>query len=691
MWSRDATAIVDRPDARLRLAATLAALPLLLVFARILHLASGAALISSADGPLRTVLEPIPARDGRILSSDGRVLAEDVETFSILVNYRWFEEPPNANWLRGEALRRLKRTERRQREAVAHAEQLVLERRRTLWRDLSQISGLSSRDLLSRFQDHQARILSLKAAVEEQRRLRTLPEAEPPSSLPTTWWEAASQNLWEALTTSPRPRVEEPLVLAEELDAYEVASGLPVAVAAEVESDLDRFPGTEVRLSSQRRYPYGAAAAHVIGFRFENTGGGSDTAKEAGGQAGVERSYDRHLQGVDGVRRIWINRRGETVRGVVLREPRVGSDLALNIDLALQQELESLLGQAIAGVHTASPDVPKSAGGCVIALDVRTGAILASASAPNFDLQLAATRDPSFWDTVASDDTLPMFDRTIAAAIPPGSVFKTVTAAAMLESKKIDPDAPFDCVGYLGRKDRHRDYIFRHYGVGHGPTTLTSALAQSCNVYFFHAAKQFGARHIISWANRFGYGQPTGVDLPGETAGHLPTDSRSADALGLAIGQADLTASPMQVVRSIAAIANGGRLVTPHVVRGTGPREGATAVRPMLRNEAIPGVTDDMLARIREGLERVVSHPLGSGYKSVRHSQIAIAGKTGTAEVGGDQPDHAWFAGYAPANDPQVAFVVLLENAGSGGQAAGPLARQTVDALLRRGFLKKSQ
>jgi penicillin-binding protein 2 len=299
-------------------------------------------------------------------------------------------------------------------------------------------------------------------------------------------------------------------------------------------------------------------------------------------------------------------------------------------------------------------------------------------------------RDPAFWKAIASAETRPMFDRATSAALPPGSVFKAVTAAALLDSRRINPDEPFECAGYLNRKDRHRDYIFRHFGVGHGPTTMNSALAQSCNVYFFHTAKILGAEPIISWAERFGFGRPTGIDLPSETAGHVPMNSRSADSLGIAIGQADLTASPLQVVRAMAAIANGGRLVTPHVVRGSGPQAGGSSVRPLLRSDPVPRLTSDMLVRLREALEQVVSHPLGSGYKSVRHPKIAIAGKTGTAEVGGDLPDHAWFAGYAPADDPMVAFVVLLENAGSGGQSAGPVARQTVETLDRLGFLNDS-
>jgi penicillin-binding protein 2 len=685
-----ATNVLERPDSRLRLAALLAAVPLLLVFARILQVTSSEQLVLSGDGVLRSVLEPIPARNGRILSADGRVLAEDIESFSLLVNYRWFEEPPNTSWLRGEALRRLSRSERRQREAVQTAERQVIEQRNALWEDLSRLSGLDVPELQTRFQEHQARVVALKSAVEEQRAEQNGFDAPKQAIVASTWWEAAYQNLREALTTSPRPRSEEPLVLAEEQQEYEIASGLPLAVAAEIESDPDRFPGTQVRLTSQRHYPYGTTAAHLIGYRFRDEDGERDEPREAGGQTGIERSYERHLQGVDGVRRTWLNRRSETVREVVLQEPRIGRDLVLNIDFALQQELEALLDRAVASAHGASEAVPASAGGCIVALDVRTGAVLASASAPRFDLQPASMRDPAFWTANASAETRPMFDRATSAALPPGSVFKAITAAALLDSRQIDPDAPFECIGYLGRKDRHRDYIFRHFGVGHGSTTMTSALAQSCNVYFFHVAKILGAEPILSWAERFGFGRPTGIDLPRETAGHLPTSVRSADALGLAIGQADLTASPLQVVRAMAAIANGGRLVTPHVVRGSGPQAGGSNIRPVLRTEPVPRLTSTMLGRIREALEQVVSHPLGSGYKSVRHPKIAIAGKTGTAEVGGDLPDHAWFAGYAPADAPKVAFVVLLENAGSGGQAAGPVARQTVEALDRRGFLNAS-
>lgn len=165
------------------------------------------------------------------------------------------------------------------------------------------------------------------------------------------------------------------------------------------------------------------------------------------------------------------------------------------------------------------------------------------------------------------------------------------------------------------------------------------------------------------------------------------------DTRGLAIGQSRLTVTPVQIARLMAAVANGGRLVTPYVVRGTGPAlVGAESAARLFGSSRaarpIPGLDDDTLALVREGLERVVSDPQGTGYKTVRLDEIAVAGKTGTAEVGGGRPDHAWFAGYFPADRPRYAFAVVLEHAGSGGAEAGPAARQLVESMLDIGLLQ---
>ena len=234
-----------------------------------------------------------------------------------------------------------------------------------------------------------------------------------------------------------------------------------------------------------------------------------------------------------------------------------------------------------------------------------------------------------------------------------------------------------------------------------------------CLFHFQPTPEQFGPARLVDWGGRFGFGRPTGIDLPGESAGHLPspnsektekaaeTSWRTGDTESLAIGQGSLTATPLQVVRMMAAVANGGFLVTPHVARRL--ELPASDVLSDSANDAIantnavaihappprpiPGLELSRLATVREGLRRVVDDPRGTGYANVRLEGIEIAGKTGTAETGGGRADHAWFAGYAPAELPRVAFVVVLEHAGSAGATAGPAARRLVEKLQELGYL----
>jgi penicillin-binding protein 2 len=270
----------------------------------------------------------------------------------------------------------------------------------------------------------------------------------------------------------------------------------------------------------------------------------------------------------------------------------------------------------------------------------------------------------------------------------------------------IDPDATFHCQGYLDEPDRNRCLIYRHYGAGHGDVTLDDALCRSCNVYFFDAARRMGPQAIHDWAARFGLGRPTGVDIPGERAGTLPVPNSPGTpwypgtTLQFAIGQASLAVTPLQVAQMMAAIANDGYLVTPTFVRppaGPDDRTGRdiqltsfTTPEPRSTRRAIPGLSPGTLQRVRAGLRLVVEDDHGTG-KRVRHSEVSIAGKTGTAETGGGRPDHAWFAGYVPADEPRVAFVVVLEHGGSGGHVAGPVAHDFIQALLDFGVVRRGR
>ncbi len=330
-------------------------------------------------------------------------------------------------------------------------------------------------------------------------------------------------------------------------------------------------------------------------------------------------------------------------------------------------------------------------------MDVTTGEMLAAASAPRFDPQWFARGDAESLARLFESPLDPLVDRVAKMAIPPGSVFKTLAAIALVESQACDPDEEFHCQGYLHAPDRQRCLIFRQQGIGHGDVTLAAALAESCNVFFFHHASELGPEPLIAWAKRFGFGSPTGVDLPDEAAGHLPQSSpddprsrRLATAQALAIGQGTLAVTPLQVARLMAAVANGGRLLRPLVVRGDLPHDdarGEPSTSPASAESSLGQpirISPRTLSAVREGLRRTVADPKGTAYDSARLASVAIAGKTGTAQTAG--ADHAWFAGYAPADEPRVAIVVVIEH---GGHAAGAarMARELVVRLHRLGYL----
>jgi penicillin-binding protein 2 len=671
----------------------------------------------------RTVerFEPIASHDGRIIAAGGEVLAEDRDVFSVKVHYRWLEEPPDTMWLKGQALARLDRQARRDRERVARETQAVLQSRERLWTGLAQLTGLSRESLSVRRNVIQRRVEQIYALVDERRNAnenRTDTDASAPSSRPL--WQRAWQAIVAALTTPPERDFHEPLVIREQLDYHVLLSDVPLETIVEIEAHPEQYPGTRLAVTTRRIYPQGPAAAHLVGFRTSiddrslkerrvRFPGGDPLDYQPGdrvGKIGLERQYERDLRGLRGLRKLLVNRRGEVLRTEVVREPRYGRDLILALHLPLQQAAEALLDDVLESPHddeTNGKPLPIPTGGALVALDVRTGAVLAAASAPRFDLGLLVDPDAGRWQEVLDDSRKPLFHRAAEMALPPGSVFKVLSAIAFLESGKIDPERPFRCQGYLDDPDRYRCLIFRNFGASHGELNLADALAQSCNVYFFSAARRIGAEPICQWAEKLGFGRTTGIDLPGERAGTLlktepgaprrgkrSGDRSASAAMQLSIGQGKLTVTPLQVARLIAAVANGGQLVTPRLLDSAGLAlsdiEGSALNLP--EPHSIEGLSSRTLEWLRMGLEQAVADRRGTGFRTVRLDALRIAGKTGTAEAGGGKHDHAWFAGYVPAERPKIAFVVVLEHAGSGGHAAGPLARKFVEALLAQGLLE---
>lgn len=674
-----------------------------------------------------TERESIPTYNGRIIAS-GQVLARDERLFTVTAHYRWLEDPPDPYWLKDYVRSRLTRAERKHPARVQAETEKVLELRQSLWERLSSLTETPLdvlRDKRSKIQD---RVERMKRSSAERRARRQAEQDGPAPVAGATWWERAWQSVVIALTTSPRRETENPMVLRDELQYYLIQKDVTLRMGAAIEEHPEQYPGLRVVATSRRVYPANALASHVVGNRVQLTAERLEARRRDEsrddpldyrledwvGETGLERYHDRHLRGMRGERLLVKNRHGEVLETKIVRQPRPGRDLEITLALPLQGHAERLLDDAIKAAPPPAdqddelPPAPVQ-GGAIVVMDVRNGELLVAANAPRPNLNVFGGGNPAEFAALQSDERKPFLNRFAQMAIPPGSVFKALTSVAILQKGTFDARHTIYCQGFLDNPNKHRCY---HSHV-HGDVDLTRALAQSCNVYFFTAARQMGAEPIWDWAHRFGFGQPTGVDLPAEAAGNLPlprehmsgrrpgnSGVRPADPLGLAIGQASLTVTPLQIVRMMAAIANGGELPTPRLAASSVVQidagdsvddHQAVAPLPPAELSSIPDLAPQTLAEIHEGLRQVVAVPGGTGFRTVRLKQIAIAGKTGSAQVTG-KPDHAWFAGYVPADRPRYAFVIVLEHAGrSGGQAAGPLARQLVEEMLKEGLVGQKQ
>ena len=455
------------------------------------------------------------------------------------------------------------------------------------------------------------------------------------------------------------------------------------------------LPGVEIQIEPIRTYPYTNAAAHVLGYVGETNS--EELKKNKGykmgdwiGKCGVELKWEEHLRGIDGGRQVEVDAVGREVRVLKEVEPVPGHNLYLTIDLDLQRYGEQLLGKRA---------------GVIIAMDPLTGEILAFCSSPSFQpVHFAEGISTQDWEKLISDPLHPLQNRGIQGLYPPGSVFKIVTAAAGLEEGAITLDTPFYCRGihYLGRRGYQ---CWR--GGGHGEVRFYRGLVESCDVYFYNVGKRLGEKQLSRYAEGFGLGRPTGVDLPGEKGGLIPTAAWKKEQLGevwypgetisMAIGQSYLLVTPLQLLNLISSIANGGTLIKPQIAKRVEDLDKKILEEyPPEELGKIP-VSSTTLGELREALAGVTKEDSGTG-RAARVDGLEIAGKTGTAQVvrlkGGKRSraetmpyafrDHAWFVAYVPADTP-FAVVVLVEHGGHGGSAAAPLARE----MIKRFFFRR--
>ena len=674
--------------------------------------------------------EILPARDGRILA-DSTVLAVDEEHFAVQVHYRWLETESNSTWLKLQIRQRLSREERRNEDLVRRTEQRILHEKETMIQTLCDLTETSVAELL----ETRAQIEQRVQKIIDNVNLRQSRETKAATSLSDD--EDSAESEWQpdwilrwassvrdALTTPPQRNDADRIIVREEEAWHTVLENVSQDTAALIGEHPERFPGVRIQTATRRSYQAPDVAVHLVGARTRAASDDSETmgvAEGRTGRFGVEKSYNHRISGVSGLQRTVRDRRQRIVSSEIVREPVGGRDVLLTIDLPLQLLAEQLLAEVLGdaervllkpatqatleNTETLTPPEPEHipVGGSVVVMEADTGRLIALASAPDFDLSMFSHGTEAEWLAVNSDTRRPFVSRFQAMALPPGSTWKIVTALAGLQTQTITPQMPFDCQGFLKNPDEHRCLLFRLHGRGHGTVTLRTAMAQSCNVYFFDAAVRMGTAPLIQWSERLEFGQRTGVDLPFERSGTVPhppgdpaTISEAArrrferEAPGLAIGQSRLTVAPLQMARLLAFVANGGWLVTPHAVSDEGfsrkVDEADDSPRGFLRRQ-IPGVSSETLNAIRDGLLAAVEDPMGTGFRTIRVPGVSLAGKTGTAESSPGKPDHAWFTGYFPAEQPKYVVVVALEHGGSGGRAAGPVARELVHSMHNRGLL----
>jgi len=460
-----------------------------------------------------------------------------------------------------------------------------------------------------------------------------------------------------------------------------------------LESNRVHLPGLIVDVRPRRAYDYGDLASHLVGYLGEVDENELKQSKDPPyrmgaliGKYGVEYRWEDDLRGVDGGRQIEVDAIGREIRALGVVEPFPGNNLFLTIDLDLQKTAE---------------EAYQDKNGALIAMDLKTGRILAMVSKPSFEPDIFARNIlPEEWKSLVENPHHPLQNKGIQGQYPAGSVFKIITAIAGLEAGVITPDTPFTCTGAFSYGNR--DFRCWKEG-GHGTLSLHRALVESCDIYFYQVGLKVGVDLIAHYANEFGLGRVTGISLPHEKPGTVPSSSwkkkrfgvpwYTGETLSFSVGQGYLNATPLQLLMLISSVANGGRFYLPQVVERVENIYGSKLKEypPVELGKA--NVSEKTLQIVREALRGAVNDPHGTG-GTCALKDIQVAGKTGTAQVvrmpvnfkKGDMNrmplkfrDHAWFVAYAPFEDPKISIAVLVEHGGFGASAAAPIAKKVIE------------
>ena len=456
------------------------------------------------------------------------------------------------------------------------------------------------------------------------------------------------------------------------------------------------FPGISTYSEPSVAYPYEQLASHILGYVGKIS---SEELKENPdyeqndviGKTGIEQVFEKYLRGKDGIKQIGMSVDGVVTDEYISKEAVAGSDVVLTIDAALQKITENALAQDIEDMQTGKLTGAKTANeGAAVVINVKTGEILAMASYPNYTpSQFTWGISNENWNNYLQDTRHPLVNKAISDRSAPGSTFKMVTAIAGLESKVIDLNTKIN--------DTYRYTYFKDYqptcwkAGGHGWLNVTQAIEHSCNYFFYETGRRAGIDAIVKVAKEFGLGQKTGIELPDETAGILASPEVESEwtagkTIQTAIGQLSNTFTPVQMAKYTAMIANGGKNLNVTIIKAIKNSDGTEVSRNEIESyvSKILGVeensgsnlsiTQQNLDAVKQGMKGVTSDDGGTAYSYFKDFNIEVGGKTGSASTGQGNAN-AWFVGFAPFDDPEIAVAVYVKN-GQHGSYTAPVARE---------------
>jgi len=465
-----------------------------------------------------------------------------------------------------------------------------------------------------------------------------------------------------------------------------IKSDIPMDEVARVEAHRVYIPGVSIQIEPKRNYPYGASFAHVIGYVSEISDEELKNRKQSKeyspgdyiGKYGLERAYEKDLRGTDGEKRVEVDAIGREVRTLDVIDPIPGHSLHLNIDLELQLTADKAL---------------ETRKGAAAAINPKTGGVLVLASRPGFDPnKFASGITKEDWQKIALDKSHPLQNRAIQAGYPPGSTFKILVALKALDLGVINEKTTFSCHGGFAYGNR----VFKCWKKGgHGSVAVHRAIVESCDVFFYNVGLKVGVDRIHEFADILGLGRVTGIDLPNEQKGLIPSTEwkkrrynqpwYEGETVSVSIGQGAVWLTPIQLAQLSAFVANDGKNFKPQIVNRIVSTEGkiVKTFEPIVNAE--PKLKKGVIRIVKDGMRGVVNEPGGTAGRS-KLQNVAMSGKTGTAQAGSDKVklgDHAWFIAYAPAEDASIAMAILVEHGGHGSSAAAPVAKDITETLFK--------